>query len=698
MPVHPGVAAALDPRSVAVVGASDNPHKVGGRPIHFLKSFGFTGAVYPINPHRDEVQGFRAYPDLASLPEAPDLVVVAVPGEAAVAAVDAAAARGVKAAVVMASGFGETGDGGRAAERAMVDRANARGLRVIGPNSQGVANFGTGAVANFATMFVEAPPADGPVAIVSQSGATSVVPYGILRGLGIGVRYVCATGNDGDVTVAELASAIAKDPAVRLLLLYLEGIRDPDRLAEAAAIARARDLPILVLKPGRSGAGAKAAGSHTGALATEDRVVDAFLRRHGMWRARDVQDWSAAAPLYLQGWRPEGRRLVVISNSGSACVLAADLASELAMPLGRFRDDTVTALRRVLPGFATATNPIDITAALLSNSRLFSEILPIVADDPAADLVFASIPVAGVGYDVPAFARDTAAFMAATGKAVAVAAPQPSIAAQFRAAGVPTFLDETQAMRSLDQLARHAALLRAPMPAMAQASSPVVLPPGTGRFLDEAASLAIVAGAGLPVVPHRLCRGTAEARAAFAALGGGPVAVKGCSPDLPHKSEHGLVALGLADADDVAAAFDAQMAAMARLGAGDRAVIVAAMARGRRELMLGARRDPTFGPVVLVGDGGKYVEALGDVAALVPPFTAEDVIEALMGLRIRPILAGVRGEPPADLAAYAAAAVALAALMAAAGPAIAAVDLNPVLVGASGTPTLILDALVERGG
>ncbi|WP_407521456.1 CoA-binding protein, partial [Methylobacterium oryzisoli] len=226
--------AALDPRSIAVIGASENPNKIGGRPLLYLSRFGFRGAVHPINPNRSEVQGLKAVPRLSDLDAAPDLAIIAVPGEAAVAALDECAALGVKVAVMMASGFGETA-GGKAREAEMAARARARGLRIVGPNSQGLANFGTGAVASFSTMFIEAPPADGPVGIVSQSGAMSVVPYGLLRGRGIGVRHAHATGNDADVTVCELAASVAEDPGLRLLLLYLESIPDPHHLAQAAA-------------------------------------------------------------------------------------------------------------------------------------------------------------------------------------------------------------------------------------------------------------------------------------------------------------------------------------------------------------------------------------------------------------------------------------------------------------------------------
>lgn len=686
------LAAALNPRSIAVIGASENPHKIGGRPISYMQRLGYQGRLYPINPSRQELQGLKCYPNLASLPEIPEMALVIVAGEQTVAAVEDCAARGVRCAIVIASGFGETGPAGRAVQDRMAAAARAAGMRLVGPNTQGLANFGTGAVASFSTLFTEVPPMDGPVGIISQSGGMAAMAYGLLRGRGLGVRHVHATGNEADVGVADLAWAVAHDPDVRLLLLYLETIADPALLAETAAFARSRDLPIVAVKAGRSPSGQKAASSHTGSLANEDRVVDAFLRRHGIWRVRDPHALALAAEGYLQGWRPQGQRLVVVSNSGASCVMAADASEELGLPLATFADRTREELTARLPGFATTTNPVDITAALLSNSGLFSDVLPVIARDPAADLVFIHIPVAGAGYDVEAFARDTAAFARDSGKPVAVAAWQDGVAAPFRRAGVATFANEHEALGVLAQVASHAALLRQPQPRWPAAPAPAL--PADDGLLNEAESLALLAAHGAPVVAHRLCRTTAEARAAFEALGG-PVAVKACSRDVPHKSEHGLVALNVASADAAAECFEQQWARLAAMGAAQDGVLVAAMRKGRHECMVGAHVDPVFGPVVAVGDGGKYVEALRDVALLVPPFDAAEALAALRGLRIAPLLAGTRGDRPLDVEALASLAVQVGQLMVAARGRIASIDCNPVMLGAAGDGAMVVDALVE---
>ena len=688
---------ALAPRSIALIGASENPNKIGGRPLAYLSRFGFQGAIYPINPTRAEVQGVRCFPGLAALPETPDVAIVAVAGERAIEAVDECADAGVKVAIVMSSGFGESDAEGKRRETAMAARARAKGMRVVGPNSQGLANFGTGAIASFSTMFIEAPPQDGPVGIISQSGAMSVIPYGLLRARGIGVRHSHATGNDCDVTVCELASIVAEDPALKLLILYLEGIPDPWNLAEAARVARDRDLPVVVLKSGRSPAGQEAARSHTGSLASEDRLVDAFLRDHGILRVDTMARLVGAAELYLKDWRPQGRRLVAISNSGAVCVLTADAASAAGMPMEPLSPATQAELRGILPGFATTTNPVDITAALLSNSSLLGAILPAIARDPAADAFLVGIPVAGAGYDVEAFARDSAGFAALTGKPLVVAAPQESVAARFKAQGLAVFPTESEAIDALAQFLSHAQLRDAAR------ARPAAVPRWAPRnvagatMLDEAASLQLLGAAGVPVVDHVACRTEAEALAAFESFGGASVVIKGCSPSVAHKSELGLVKVGVGDADSVARAWRDIDAAAAGAGIELSSVIVARMVKGQRELMIGARFDPVFGPVLLVGDGGKYVEAMPDSQVLLAPFDLAAIEAALRRLRIAPLLDGVRGEPALDVASFCAAALQVGRLMLDERAAVTNLDINPVIVGARGQGSVAVDAVVYRG-
>ena len=681
--------AALEPRSIAIVGASDNPHKVGGRPILYMKRYGFRGAIYPINPGRKEVQGLKAFASIGDVPTAPDLAVIAVAGEEAVRAVAECAAKGVQVAVVMTSGFGELGEAGKAAQARMAAAAKAAGMRLVGPNCQGLANFATGAVANFSTVFHEMEARDGPVAIVSQSGACSQAIYILARQRGLDVRHVHATGNEADVTVADLAAEIVQEEGVRLVLLYMEAIQRPAILAQAAEHARARDLPIVAVKAGRTASGVKAASSHTGALASEDRVIDAFFTKHAIWRAADPQELVAAGQLYLAGGRPKGRRFVAVSNSGASCVMAADAAEEVGLELPQFAAGTQAKLKQALPAFATPSNPLDVTGALLSDSGLIGASLGVLGEEDACDLLMLAIPIAGAGYDVPRFARDAAAFQERRGKAVALAAPQAEVRAEFEKLGVPAFARERDAMLALRQLAAHSAQLRK-RPFAAGARSAPALPGGRAGFLDEFESLALLAAAGVAVVEHRLCRSEEEARAAYAALGP-KVVVKACSASVPHKTEQGLVRVGLQSEEAAARAF---RDFKPRLPAAD-GVLVARHAAGRRELALGARLDALFGPVVMVGDGGIHLEALKDFRLLLPPFTPEDVLEALAGLRIAPLLGAQRGQPALDVGAFALMAVDLGEAMRGWRGRVASVDVNPVMLFEQGHGALALDALVE---
>jgi acyl-CoA synthetase (NDP forming) len=678
-----------NPMSVAVVGASDDPEKIGGRPLRYLREFGFAGTVVAVNPKRDSVQGLATVPRLQDSPVVPDVALIAVPGQAAVDAVRIAAEMGTKGAIVMSSGFGEThtAEGLRMQEE-LLGHARGTGMRVVGPNSQGLASFHSGAVMGFSTLFTEEPPADGPVGIVSQSGALASVPYGILRRRGIGIRYAHGTGNDLDVTAAELAAAAAEDPELRLLLLYLENVGDPESLVALGETSRRRGVPVVALVGGRSQSGSRAAASHTGALATERRVLDAFFERVGIWQVHSVRELVAASELYLQEWTPTGDGLAVVSNSGAICVLAADAAADAGLPLASLADQTVAGLKSELPAFAATANPVDVTAALLTDSGLFGRVLPILGADPSVDACLLGIPVAGRGYDVERFARD------ASGTPIVCAIPQPKVAAPFVAAGVPVFEEEASAIAALAQyLAHRARMTRAetlPRPALGPR-------PGEARSgLNEAQSLAALADLGIPVVPHELVTAAADVAAAYdrlsQPLGADQVVVKGSSPDATHKSELGLVRLRIGSRDEAVAAAEEIAASADGHEVTLDGFLVAPMVRGLHEGLVGASLDPVFGPVMVVGAGGVYVEATPDTQVLLAPCTIEEVHEALGRLRLSPLLAGVRGEPAVDVESWAKAVVSASQVLADPACEVAGFDANPLMLLEDGV--VAVDAVV----
>jgi acyl-CoA synthetase (NDP forming) len=680
---------AWQPASVAVIGASDSANKVGGRPIYYMRRFGYKGKILPINPQRSSVQGLPCFSKLADLNEVPDAAIIAVAGVAACEAIRDCARLGVSTAIVMASGFAETGATGRAAQDELVSYARARGMRVVGPNAQGIANFSTGAVLNFSTMFMEVAPADGPVAIVSQSGAASVMPYALLREKGIGVRYLAATGNDADLGVSELVRSIATDENIQLILVYVETVTNPEFLAEAARITRARGAHIIFLKGGSSQRGAIAAASHTGAMVGEDGALSAFLRHHGIERARDIHELVNAAPLYQHKFPTGGGRTVVMSHSGAVGVLCADAAERVQLQLADLAEPTVNALTGIIPSYASAANPLDLTATLLGNGAMFPRVLDTLGADPSADMFLIGIPVAGPGYDVPALASITADFMNRHHKPVCVTAPQASVRAQFASCGVPTFISETDAIHALRQYSRTwriPEIISAPqLPTSAVAS---------GGLLNEADSLALLSNAGLPIVQHVICVDADEAVSAYKAIGGS-VVIKGCAARVPHKSEHGLVHLGLRDLEAVRLATIDCLATLEKLGVKRGRVIVANMEVGVHEFMLGAVIDPVFGPIVTIGEGGTLVEMRNDVVSLPAPFSFSEALAAISELQIAAVLKGLRGQPALDSLALAEAAVALGDFSLNYRDSLIAVDMNPVMVKTAGQGVVVVDAVVE---
>ena len=672
---------ALNPNAIAVIGASQDTNKTGGRALDYLQRFGFAGRILPVNPNASVLQGLPVYASPAALPVVPDLAIIALPARSVVEAVRGCAERGVKVVVVTSSGFAELGDSGKALESEMLTIGHSFGMRIIGPNSQGIANFSNAVVASFSSLFLEVTPADGPVAVISQSGSMSVVPYCQLRELGVGVRYCVATGNQVDLDVGDFALAAIEDPDIHLVLLYFESLRRSAALIEAAHKANARGVPIV------------AALSHTGAIATEDRIVDAFLARQGIWRAEDGDALVRASEVYLRGWRPRGRRLVVLTDSGATAVMMADSATRLGLELASFSSTTISKLKEILPAYASVANPVDMTSVLRTESHLFGRVLDVVVREDVGDLFVIGFPASGAGYDVAGLAQMTAECFAERALPVAMAVPQTGIAAHFREVGIPTFSSETDALKALYQLAAHSALMQR-KPVSHSIASAVPTPPGDAQFLSEAQGLKFLCEQGFPVVPHEVCDSLKSVRDAAQKLGSS-VVLKGSSCAIQHKSEQGLVHLDLGDDKRLTEAFEMTTAVMTKMGVESDGVIVASMINHRWEIMIGARVDAVFGAIVLVGEGGGYVEVNESFVTLAVPFTYEEMLSAIHTLPRALMWLGMRGEAGADLEAVAELACGLGRLITRTSG-IASIDLNPVLAGNPGEGVLIADVLVER--
>jgi acyl-CoA synthetase (NDP forming) len=703
--------ALFDPKSVVLVGASADRTKIGGRLLAHLLRYGYGGRLFLVNRSESLVQGIEAVASIDDLPPDAnvDLALVAVPAPQVPAALRSLAVAGVQVAVIVSSGFSETGVAGEALEADIREIAAHSGMRILGPNCQGVANVESGLAASFSSVFGTTEGVnDGSTAVISQSGAMAAVLTQLALTRGGGVRYWAATGNEIDLRVADLVAHVVTDPTIRVVQIYLENLSSAAILAEAAREARRRGTTLLVLKAGTSSEGARAASSHTGALAQEDRVIGAYLSRHGMVRARNSREMSEFAAVFSSGKRPKGNRVAMITNSGGLGVLLADEAADNGLTLAEFSASTLAELTASLPAFAAVTNPIDVTAQLLNRPELIREAIRAVEVDRGVDIIVLALGILGSYYDLEQILADVVDLDRRTDKVVVVCwiAGDPSMPARFAAAGLPTYDDTTAVMAALGALVRHTHFLSAaPETDIAEHPAPEPAPadwslsrqrPGP---VSEWHGKQVLRSWGLSVVEGRLA--TTAARAVDAADEiGYPVVLKLSAQGLAHKTEHGLVKVGIADADALHASAVQMLATAETLGLATDAVdglLVEPMLDGGIEMSVGLLHDPAVGNVVMIGAGGTATELLADVALLVPPLTPDAVHAALRGLRMYPLLAGYRGAPPRDLHNLVEFVIRLSKSAPITAEAVESLDINPVFVMPAGQGAIAVDvALTPR--
>ena len=678
------------PKSVAVIGASSDANRIGGRPIAFSKR-AFTGAIVPVNPNRDEIQGLRAYPSIADAPCTIDQAIIAVPAKAALAAADECIAKGVKAAVMFSSGFAETGSEGRALQVELARRCAAGGMTLLGPNSLGMFNVHAGLYSTFSSYFDPLWPRTGPVGIVSQSGAfgTYFLAQAVERGLGF--SHFVATGNEAGVDVAACVEWLADDPDTHVIMVYLEGCRDGARLRAALARAAANRKPVIAMKVGVSEQGVAAIASHTGSLAGSDAVFDAVFRENNVHRAQSLDELVDVAYACAGGVFPRSPRLGVVTLSGGVGIQMADAAVERGLTLPRMPDTAQQKVLAMIP-FAGPANPVDTTAQVVNDWTMFTTILGIVAEEGAVDSVVSFL--AHMGTMPGLMDRLKAAFIEVRhrfpDRVFVLCARMPrEMADEFTAMGFLIFEDPTRAIAAVAALSRFAQGYGKVKTLVAVPAAAQPLPAGP---VNEAEAKRLLGAAGIPFAPEKIARSRDEAVAVAREIGF-PVVLKILSPDIAHKSEAGGVMLGLRDAETVAAGYDTMMARVAAHAPNAKleGALVARMIEGGVETVIGTKRDAIFGPVVMFGLGGVYVEVLKDVTLRLAPVdrdTAKEMIRAIKGIAL---LTGARGREPADLDALADALVALSRF-AAAHPEIASAEINPFIALPKGG--VAVDALI----
>jgi acyl-CoA synthetase (NDP forming) len=700
-PAPGGLQGLLHPRGIALLGISGRSENLMSRPLRYLVEHGYAGGVYPVNPNYDELVGQKCYPTLAEVPGPIDLVLVLVAADRVEDAVRQAAAVGAKAAVVYASGFAEVGPEGVALQQRLAAVARETGVRVLGPNCQGFLYAPTGVVATF-TAAADRPLAhDSGVAYVGQSGAVGGSVLDLATDMGLGLAAWASTGNQADLDLVEVSRELLEDPAIRVLMLYVEAADDGAAYAALARRAHETGKHLVVLRSGRSSAGRRAVASHTGSMLGDDVAFVLTSEEHGVVLVHDIDELLAVAAVLATGKRSEGRRVAVVTTSGGAGSLAADQCEDLGLEMPELSASTQDRLRPLVPAFGALANPVDVTAQLFNRgAHAFGDVCRIVADDPSVDAVavFVTMVVGDAGARLAEDLVTTASKLPVPLLVGWIAGQELTAEGRrvFREAGIPIF-------GSVGAVARAAARL-APSPH--RGTAPVLpraprVPAGEVRRLLEAD---VVDGADLlRTIGIRQPRSTLvttpeAAREAVAALGE-PGVLKLAAGDLAHKSEVGGVRVGV-PADEAAAVFTELLDSARRHHVPDvEGVLVQELIPPGTELILAATagRDG-FPPVVTVGLGGVTTELYRDIACGLAPVTPERAWSMLRSLRAWPLLAGFRGAPSADVPAAVDAVVRLSQAAVAGGERLAEFEINPLIVATKGRSATAVDVLVRTTG
>lgn len=688
----------FSPASVAVVGASADAAKLSSQPLRILLDSGFPGRLMVVNPGRHEVAGVPAVPRATDLPEAPDVGIVAVPAPYVPDVVADLAARGTRHVIVLSAGFNETAGGREHADR-LAAVVRDTGMLLVGPNSEGVWSLPGRALMTHGSAAMGRELVDGPIAVLSQSGSIGAAMGRTLLDRGSGLRYLVSLGNELGVTMADCLEHVVAEDQTAVVLLFIEGLRDGDRLPGLLRRARAQGITVVATKAGVSPRGQDAVATHTGKLATPGRVYEDVFRACGHVVTASVTEAVRAAEVLAanRGWAPRaapGRGLGLVSASGGSRALLVDEAWRHGLPIATFSAGTIDAVRRAMRDRGVPDNPVDVDVGALYDAPRFCGILATVAGDPAVDAVVVQFANRGARQLVelePKLLR----LRATTGTPLVVSLLvdriAPELERRLTAGGVTVASDPTDAIRRVLVLYGRggdggSAPAPAPAPAgtTATAPAPPDAPPVPPRPWEDHAEL--VERIGIPLAPWRVAHTADDLREAVRALTP-PLVLKALPEHADHKTERGLVRVGLRTTDEITRAFDELRAILG----GDAPLLVQRMVPDGVELLLAVRTDPDLGPVLALGSGGVGVELDDDVAYLPADATLPEVHAALGGLRVHRRLAGFRGQPPGDVAALADAARALGQAFLRDGHGTEEIEINPLFVLPAGSGVMAAD-------
>ena len=650
----------FQPKSVAVIGASTAPGKLGHDILANLKNGGFAGPLYPVNPKADEILGLKVYKSIADTPEPPELAVVVIPAKIVTPTLEQCADKGVKGAIVITGGFAETGEEGERLQEEMAQVIRRTGLKVVGPNCQGVNMPHHYMCASWPLITTQ-----GKIAFASQSGTVGAAFLDLAAAEGLGVSAFVSLGNRVDVEEAEVIQYFNADPHTQVIALYLEGVKRPTYFLDALNDC---NKPLVILKAGRTKRGSQAAESHTKSLAGVDAIYQALFRKHRVHRADTVEELFDFAKALAYLTPPQGRNLMITTSSGGAAILAIDEAEKMGLATPEPSPALKERLKGMIPAHCVVANPVDLTGDAISDAGLYRKVMDETKSEYDYQVVIFGDPIPGASQVVKPGASELVVFLGG-------AEVEQEEREKLYKAGVPVFPTPERGVAALAQFFRFS-----PQPQPEGLAPAVPSTPGL-RLLPGQEAAELLVQAGIPVASAPLAT-TPEEAVALARQFGYPVALKVASPDIPHKSDVGGVHLNVANDESVRTAFQDILATI-RLH--DRklevdGVTVSPMAKlGGLEVILGTLTDPQYGPTLMFGMGGIYTEIYQDVAFLILPATEEELENLIKSIRGYPLLTGFRGQPKRDLAALKAAMQALATF-AQRHPELDQVELNPLLL------------------
>jgi len=699
------------PQSIAVIGASQNPVKPNGIPLYLLSMFGYQGEVYPVNPKYDRVGGLKCYPSILEIEDPVDLAIIGVAAAQVLNVLEECAEKKVKAAIIFSSGFAEIGEEGKKQQEEIGRLAGKTGMRVLGPNCLGVLNYYNGSMASF---FYTQKRTDlfypETLSFITQSGGLGGIIYQMVVQLSIGFNYFVSTGNEADVSFSEVLEYLAGRDEVGIIAGYLEGLQGDGKLfIEACRNALEKKKLVTMLKVGRTASGAAAASSHTGAMVGEDRVYDGVFKQFGVLRADNVEQMNALIALYATGRLPAGKKMAVITISGGGGVVVADKCPEYGLEVVRLSDNTQQDLREFFPTFGAVANPVDLTSQLLVDSELFLRALRLVMRDPKVD-------VGGFFYNLEMpdqeavqkiidvykeFEKPLILFTWPTGQDYAVEAKNKLVQA-----GVPVIEHIPSGLWAISSLAdwvqktKEEQARPAYTPGTEQKKALEQITEKTfqaSSSMSEWRSKLVLDAYGIPVTEEKLAVTESEAVKAAEAIGG-PVAMKIMSPDILHKTEAGGVELNIAGPEEAGQAFEriVKAARHYKPEAVIEGVLVQEMLPKGLEVIIGVKHDPVFGPAVIFGLGGIFVEIFEDVATRIAPLSENDAREMIDEIRGKALLEGFRGGKPKDVDALVDILVKVSRLAVELEGSYQEIDINPLVVFEEGRGTMAADALIVK--